>query len=205
MLSHPSPLQAPRTSPLEHRMFLTLSLTQSLTHSPLTAHSALFVLQHCHHCTPSERTRRIFSGYFLSQPHSCLHNSCWQPADIINWHVFKLLSRYSESVSVKEISKEAPFSFDGVESQVENPLMGLRGAVLKESGPSQEHLGGYSKLFGSPGLRTRPRTSKIPPSMYPSDSILLVCLSVMCQTICLYIGYIECKVRRDKERAYQDR
>ncbi|KAG8305931.1 hypothetical protein J6590_058895, partial [Homalodisca vitripennis] len=68
------------------------------------------------------------------------------------------------SMCFKEISKDTPSSFDGVESQLENPLVGIRGAKVK--GPDQEHLSGYSKLFGSRATshRSHPRTSKILPT-----------------------------------------
>lgn len=121
------------------------------------------------HCTPVGY-KCVSDIYFLSQPHPCLHDLVGHRlATVIKCGTKQMTEPYSGCVSVKEISKDTPF--DGVESQLENPLVGQRGAVVNV--PSQEH---YSKLFGPQGSSPpHPRTS----SMYQSISCLCT-VCVMC-------------------------
>jgi hypothetical protein len=88
----------------------------------------------------------------------------------------KLTSSYSGSISVKVISSENATSIEGIESQLENPLVGIRGATQKDNSALRQELqgipsNGNNSLFdedGEPrGPSITPENAKVYSSMYP--------------------------------------
>ena len=88
----------------------------------------------------------------------------------------KLTSSHSGSISVKVISSENATSIEGIESQLENPLVGIRGATQKDNSALRQELqgipsNGSNSLFdedGDPrGPSIAPENSKVQSSMYP--------------------------------------
>jgi len=80
----------------------------------------------------------------------------------------KLTSSYSGSISVKVISSENATS---IESQLENPLVGIRGATQKDNSALRQELQGNNTLFDEDGEARgpsiTPENAKVHSSMYP--------------------------------------
>ncbi|XP_049807107.1 uncharacterized protein LOC126249498 [Schistocerca nitens] len=111
--------------------------------------------------------------YFLSPPTSHQHPQPSLEETQIDYDdsETKLTASYSGSISVKVISSENATSFDGIESQLENPLVGIRGANQKDyNGVRQEvqwqgNGNGNSSLFDEDG---QPRRTSL--TQYPGKS-----------------------------------
>ncbi|KAJ9581349.1 hypothetical protein L9F63_023476, partial [Diploptera punctata] len=82
----------------------------------------------------------------------------------------KLTSSHSGSISVKVISSENATSIEGIESQLENPLVGIRGTTQKDNSALRQELqgitsNGSNSLFdedGEPrGPSNTPENSKV--------------------------------------------
>lgn len=88
----------------------------------------------------------------------------------------KLTSSYSGSISVKVMSSDNSTPIEGIESQLENPLVGIRGTAQKDKGALRQELqgipsNGNSSLFDedgeSRGPSITPENPKVHSSMYP--------------------------------------
>jgi len=88
----------------------------------------------------------------------------------------KLTSSYSGSISVKVMSSDNSTPIEGIESQLENPLVGIRGTAQKDKGALRQELqgipsNGNSSLFGEDGESREPSITpenpKVHSSMYP--------------------------------------
>ncbi|XP_068082198.1 uncharacterized protein Gfrl [Anabrus simplex] len=80
----------------------------------------------------------------------------------------KLTSSYSGSISVKVISSENVTSFDVIESQLENPLVGIRGANQKDIKAQRQELqgipsNGNNSLYDEDGEPRRTSFTHSPP------------------------------------------
>lgn len=88
----------------------------------------------------------------------------------------KLTSSYSGSISVKVISSDNTSSIGGIESQLENPLVGIRGSNQKDNSALRQELqgipsNGNNSLFDEDGEPREPsmtpENAKMHSSMYP--------------------------------------
>lgn len=88
----------------------------------------------------------------------------------------KLTASYSGSISVKVISSDNATSIEGIESQLENPLVGIRGTAQKDKSMHRQELqgipsNGNNSLFDEDGEERgpiiTPENSKVQSSMYP--------------------------------------
>jgi hypothetical protein len=89
----------------------------------------------------------------------------------------KLISSYSGSISVKVISSDNATSVEGIESQLENPLVGIRGTNQKDNSALRQELqvipsNGNNSVFDEEGDPEEPNitaeNAKMHTSMYPS-------------------------------------
>jgi len=88
----------------------------------------------------------------------------------------KLTSSYSGSISVQVMSSDNSTPIEGIESQLENPLVGIRGTAQKDKSALRQELqgilsNGNSSLFDedgeSRGPSITPENPKVHSSMYP--------------------------------------
>ncbi|XP_069692886.1 uncharacterized protein Gfrl isoform X1 [Periplaneta americana] len=89
----------------------------------------------------------------------------------------KLTSSHSGSISVKVISSENATTIEGIESQLENPLVGIRGTDQKDDRHEQQGIpsNGNNSLFdedGEPrGPSITPELAKVHPSSEPEGEL----------------------------------
>jgi hypothetical protein len=88
----------------------------------------------------------------------------------------KLTSSYSGSISVKVISSDNATSIEGIESQLENPLVGIRGTAQKDKSALRHELqgipsNGNNSLYDEDGEPRGPsvtaENAKVHSSTYP--------------------------------------